>query len=171
MENRLSPFEPNFSDIIFPPVAQLDNAADSDSEERGFESLRAGTAGMHPQAVPAGMHPQAVPAGMHPRAVPAGMHPRAVPSSCILNGSLHRVLYFSVYSIEYIINYKLPNLYYCGNQTSIAILLLYCIISSFLPLCRRGGELLLLGGKSNQKRLRALVSTIPPLSSTEPSHR
>ncbi len=27
---------------IFPPVAQLDNAADSDSEERGFESLRAG---------------------------------------------------------------------------------------------------------------------------------
>ena len=24
------------------PVAQLDNAADSDSEERGFESLRAG---------------------------------------------------------------------------------------------------------------------------------
>ncbi len=25
-----------------PPVAQLDNAADSDSEERGFESLRAG---------------------------------------------------------------------------------------------------------------------------------
>ena len=27
---------------IFPPVAQLDNAADSDSEERGFESLQAG---------------------------------------------------------------------------------------------------------------------------------
>ena len=27
---------------IYPPVAQLDNAADSDSEERGFESLRAG---------------------------------------------------------------------------------------------------------------------------------
>ncbi len=27
---------------IFPPVAQLDNAADSDSEERGFKSLRAG---------------------------------------------------------------------------------------------------------------------------------
>ena len=27
---------------IFPLVAQLDNAADSDSEERGFESLRAG---------------------------------------------------------------------------------------------------------------------------------
>ena len=26
----------------FPPVAQLDNAADSDSEDRGFESLRAG---------------------------------------------------------------------------------------------------------------------------------
>ena len=52
-------------------------------------------------------------------------------------------------------------MYYCGNQTSIAILLLYCIISSFLPLYRRGGELLLLGGKSNQKRLRALVATIP----------
>ena len=28
--------------LIFPLVAQLDNAADSDSEERGFESLRAG---------------------------------------------------------------------------------------------------------------------------------
>ena len=28
--------------LIFPPVAQLDNAADSDSEERGFESLQAG---------------------------------------------------------------------------------------------------------------------------------
>ncbi len=27
---------------IFPLVAQLDNAADSDSEERGFKSLRAG---------------------------------------------------------------------------------------------------------------------------------
>ena len=27
---------------MFPPVAQPDNAADSDSEERGFESLRAG---------------------------------------------------------------------------------------------------------------------------------
>ena len=27
---------------VFPPVAQLDNAADSDSEERGFESLPAG---------------------------------------------------------------------------------------------------------------------------------
>ena len=27
---------------IFPLVAQLDNAADSDSEERGFESLQAG---------------------------------------------------------------------------------------------------------------------------------
>ena len=27
---------------IYPPVAQLDNAADSDSEERGFKSLRAG---------------------------------------------------------------------------------------------------------------------------------
>ena len=27
---------------IFPPVAQLDNAADSDSEDRGFESLQAG---------------------------------------------------------------------------------------------------------------------------------
>ena len=27
---------------LYPPVAQLDNAADSDSEERGFESLRAG---------------------------------------------------------------------------------------------------------------------------------
>ncbi len=26
----------------FPLVAQLDNAADSDSEERGFESLQAG---------------------------------------------------------------------------------------------------------------------------------
>ncbi|HJK73587.1 MAG TPA: hypothetical protein O0X34_01145, partial [Methanocorpusculum sp.] len=25
----------------YPPVAQLDNAADSDSEERGFESLQA----------------------------------------------------------------------------------------------------------------------------------
>ncbi len=30
------------SAMIFPPVAQLDNAADSDSEERGFESLQAG---------------------------------------------------------------------------------------------------------------------------------
>ena len=29
-------------DYKFPPVAQLDNAADSDSEDRGFESLRAG---------------------------------------------------------------------------------------------------------------------------------
>ena len=28
--------------LLYPPVAQLDNAADSDSEERGFESLRAG---------------------------------------------------------------------------------------------------------------------------------
>ena len=28
--------------IIFPPVAQLDNAADSDSEEWGFKSLRVG---------------------------------------------------------------------------------------------------------------------------------
>ena len=28
--------------LISPPVAQQDNAADSDSEERGFESLRAG---------------------------------------------------------------------------------------------------------------------------------
>ena len=28
--------------LLFPLVAQLDNAADSDSEERGFESLRAG---------------------------------------------------------------------------------------------------------------------------------
>lgn len=28
--------------VVFPPVAQLDNAADSDSEDRGFESLRAG---------------------------------------------------------------------------------------------------------------------------------
>ncbi len=27
---------------VYPLVAQLDNAADSDSEERGFESLRAG---------------------------------------------------------------------------------------------------------------------------------
>ena len=27
---------------LYPPVAQLDNAADSDSEERGFESLQAG---------------------------------------------------------------------------------------------------------------------------------
>ena len=33
---------PNYELIIFPPVAQLDNAADSDSEERGFESLQAG---------------------------------------------------------------------------------------------------------------------------------
>ena len=30
------------STLIYPPVAQLDNAADSDSEERGFKSLRAG---------------------------------------------------------------------------------------------------------------------------------
>ena len=29
---------------IHPLVAQLDNAADSDSEDRGFESLRAGHA-------------------------------------------------------------------------------------------------------------------------------
>lgn len=29
-------------EFIYPPVAQPDNAADSDSEERGFESLRAG---------------------------------------------------------------------------------------------------------------------------------
>ena len=28
--------------IILPPVAQLDNATDSDSGERGFKSLRAG---------------------------------------------------------------------------------------------------------------------------------
>ena len=28
--------------VIFPPVAKLDIAADSDSEGRGFESLRAG---------------------------------------------------------------------------------------------------------------------------------
>ena len=28
--------------LIYPLVAQLDNAADSDSEERGFESLQAG---------------------------------------------------------------------------------------------------------------------------------
>ena len=28
--------------LKYPPVAQLDNAADSDSEERGFESLQAG---------------------------------------------------------------------------------------------------------------------------------
>ena len=28
--------------LIFPSMAQLDNAADSDSEERGFESLWAG---------------------------------------------------------------------------------------------------------------------------------
>ena len=27
---------------IYPPMAQLDNAADSDSEERGFKSLWAG---------------------------------------------------------------------------------------------------------------------------------
>ena len=27
---------------VYPSVAQLDNAADSDSEDRGFESLRAG---------------------------------------------------------------------------------------------------------------------------------
>ena len=39
--------------------------------------------------------------------------------------------------------------------------MLYYLISSFLPLCRRGGELLLLGGKSNQKRLRASEATIP----------
>ena len=32
----------SFLNLIFPLVAQLDNAADSDSEERGFESLRAG---------------------------------------------------------------------------------------------------------------------------------
>ena len=32
----------NTKKMMFPPVAQLDNAADSDSEERGFESLRAG---------------------------------------------------------------------------------------------------------------------------------
>ena len=30
------------SPLIFPLMAQLDNAADSDSEERGFESLWAG---------------------------------------------------------------------------------------------------------------------------------
>ena len=30
------------STLIYPPVAQLDNAADSDSEERGFKSLWAG---------------------------------------------------------------------------------------------------------------------------------
>ena len=29
----------------YPPVAQLDNAADSDSEDRGFESLWAGQKG------------------------------------------------------------------------------------------------------------------------------
>ena len=29
-------------EFIYPPVAQPDNAADSDSEERGFKSLRAG---------------------------------------------------------------------------------------------------------------------------------
>ena len=34
--------ERDFPVLKFPPVAQLDNAADSDSEERGFESLRAG---------------------------------------------------------------------------------------------------------------------------------
>ncbi len=32
----------SLKNLIFPLVAQLDNAADSDSEERGFESLRAG---------------------------------------------------------------------------------------------------------------------------------
>ena len=32
---------------IFPSVAQLDNAADSDSEDRGFESLRAGHRSPH----------------------------------------------------------------------------------------------------------------------------
>ena len=36
---------------IFPLVAQLDNAADSDSEERGFKSLRAG---QQPQPHPLG---------------------------------------------------------------------------------------------------------------------
>ena len=34
---------------IYPPVAQLDNAADSDSEERGFKSLRAGQAKQSPK--------------------------------------------------------------------------------------------------------------------------
>ena len=36
------PFNISHFIIIYPLVAQLDNAADSDSEERGFESLRAG---------------------------------------------------------------------------------------------------------------------------------
>ena len=31
-----------FLNSTFPPVAQLDNAADSDSEEWGFKSLRVG---------------------------------------------------------------------------------------------------------------------------------
>ena len=42
--------------LKYPPVAQLDNAADSDSEERGFESLQAGQKGcikkMHPFFMP-----------------------------------------------------------------------------------------------------------------------
>ena len=37
--------------IIFPLVAQLDNAADSDSEDRGFESLRAGQKREHHRQV------------------------------------------------------------------------------------------------------------------------
>ena len=32
---------------LYPPVAQLDNAADSDSEDQGFESLRAGFIGYY----------------------------------------------------------------------------------------------------------------------------
>ena len=39
------------SNSIFPLVAKLDIAADSDSEGRGFESLRAGQQINHPKAV------------------------------------------------------------------------------------------------------------------------
>ena len=38
----MGPQKTRVNKIVFPPVAQLDNAADSDSEDRGFESLRAG---------------------------------------------------------------------------------------------------------------------------------
>ena len=48
---------------------------------------------------------------------------------------------------------------------------LYRVRHSFFLKLRVGDELLLLGGKSNQKRLCALVATIPPLSYTEPSNR
>ena len=37
-----------FPIYIYPPVAKLDIAADSDSEGRGFESLRAGHKVQHP---------------------------------------------------------------------------------------------------------------------------